>query len=240
MFRKAFIRVITQFLDYVLPGMCLICGANAEKNNVCLACYQDLPILPNSCERCALFLPAHADSNACAFCLKSPPAFEKTFALFPYQAPIGGLIKHLKFKQDLASAKFFSDLLHEKILSTWYKNTSLPQLILPVPLHPLRLKRRGFNQAVEIARPLAKKLGLPLDLFGLKRIKDTAAQSGLSKKLRRMNIKSAFECQQKYGNLCIALIDDVVTTGLTIREISRVLKINGAKTIHVWCCARRG
>jgi len=166
----------------------------------------------------------------------SPP-FDRSFALFPYEAPIVQFIIQLKFCANLPVARLFSELLLERITTAWYKSSPLPDLILPIPLHRQRLSERGFNQALEIAKPIAKKLKLPID-SGIKRIKPTAAQSGLSATGRKRNIKSAFKSTRDYRGQTIALIDDVVTTGSTVTECSKLLKQRGANAIHVWCVAR--
>lgn len=150
------------------------------------------------------------------------------------------MIKQLKFKQRFYYAKTFADLFQARIQNDWYRNAALPDLILPMPLHTQRLCERGFNQAVEIARPIAKKFNLLLDTRGVVRHKATAAQSGLDAQHRKENIANAFTVQRDYSGLSVALLDDVVTTGSTVTELCQTLKISGARKIEVWCCARRG
>ena len=127
----------------------------------------------------------------CGFCLREPPAFDRTFALFPYAEPIIQLIVALKFKHDLRIAKTLSELFLRQI-PIWYANHPLPDIIIPVPLHSHRLQQRGFNQALEIARPISKALKIPLDIEGIRRAKSTTAQSGLSAALRIVYFKGAF------------------------------------------------
>lgn len=128
----------------------------------------------------------------------------------------------------------------DAIKNHWYADQPLPDLIIPIPLHSQRLHERGFNQALEIARPIAKNLAIPIDYQGIKRIKHTLAQSGLSAKARKQNISQAFAAFRDYSGLSIAVIDDVVTTSHTMMEFCRVLKNQGAAHITVWCCARNG
>lgn len=160
-------------------------------------------------------------------------------ALFPYQPPIKQLISELKFHQQLIYAHLFSELLFDQIKTRWYRNQPLPSIIIPVPLHPKRLRERGYNQTLEIAKPLAKSLRIPLHASGLIRHKSTQPQSGLSKRKRAQNVSQAFKVYDDFTNHHVALLDDVVTTGFTISECCKLLKAHHAKQIDVWCCARR-
>lgn len=122
----------------------------------------------------------------------------------------------------------------------WYQDKPLPDLILPVPLHRLRLRERGFNQALEIARPITKRLRIPIDKHSLQRIRHTRPQTGLKAPEREVNLKNAFKTIRDFSGKHIALLDDVVTTSSTINACSQALMDAGAKQIDIWCCARRG
>lgn len=200
---------------------------------LCQHCLNLLPILQHSCPKCASPL---TENELCEHCSKNIIAFDATYALFLYQPPITKLIWQLKFNHALTHAQLFGDLLIQKIQKS-YLDCSLPQLIIPVPLHKNRLKERGFNQALEIARPIARKLKIPIDLTP-KRSKHTLAQATLAAKDREQNVKNAFLLERKYDDMHIIVIDDVITTGSTIREFCYELKQVGAKRIDVWCCAR--
>lgn len=230
---------MSQITHFILPSTCLFCGYwHTSSQPICLACVKDLPILSYSCSQCAESISTfHHDNHLCGTCLRSPPPFDKTYALFPYRPPIIQLITRLKFQQQLSFATALATLFLSN-LQEWYKDKSLPDLIMPIPLHHKRLQQRGFNQAHEIAKPIAKALALPLDCTGIKRIKNTSAQSQLSSAKRQENIANAFVAERSYTGMAIAVMDDVVTTGYTIREFCRVLRLNGAKSIDVWCCAR--
>lgn len=223
-----------------MPTMCILCGFHTQQQqNICADCEINLPILQQNCQQCAKHLPSQQITlPLCGDCLQHPPPFDRTYALFPYKAPIMQLIIRLKFQHQLSHALTFGTLLTNKIRDDWYRNRSLPDLILPMPLHPLRLKERGFNQALEIAKPVASVLRIPLDLHGLKRIKMTLAQSTLSALDRKSNITNAFLTTHCYENKWIALVDDVMSTGHTLAECTRVLKKAGARQVDVWCCAR--
>ena len=238
---------------YLLPPQCILCGyssqqaaicspvtmSNAEQlhTNICLPCRKNLPILPQGCRQCAQFLHSATEALLCADCLTQAPPFDKIYALFPYVPPITAFIIQLKFYQQLTYAKAFSQLFLDRIKSHWYRDRALPDLIVPMPLHRIRLRQRGFNQAVEIAKPLAKQLSLPLDLTGIVRIKPTLAQSALSAKARKQNMRRAFAAKRCYTGLNIAVLDDVITTGHTMTAFCQVLKQYGARHIDVWCCA---
>ena len=176
--------------------------------------------------------------ETCGDCFANPPSFDRTFALFPYEQPVIKLITGLKFEHDLAYAKALGDLLADRIQTAWYVSLRLPDVIIPIPLHPERMRERGFNQALEIARPVSRKLGIPIDFSGTKRCRHTARQSDLPAKKRGENIAGAFACRAHYNGRKIAVIDDVITTGQTIKEFCGVLRESGAEKIDVWCCAR--
>ena len=119
-----------------------------------------------------------------------------------------------------------------------HRQLPLPDILLPVPLHANRLRQRGYNQALELARPIAAELKLPLDIDSCRRMKATAEQVGLSAKSRRSNIKGAFEVKDSFEDKRVAVIDDVMTTGSTVHELSQQLINAGAKQVDVWVCAR--
>lgn len=213
--------------------------------NLCADCQANLPSLPKSCETCGRFLAIdHTQSLqlTCGVCLTSPPPYDKTYALFPYETPITKMIYALKFQHQLNYANTFGKLLLKKIQYDWYKNQSLPDLIIPVPLHSNRIRERGFNQSLEIAKQIAKSTGIPIDTKQIVRIKNTLAQSGLNAQQRKQNLSKAFVIKnhKPYQQLTIALMDDVMTTGSTMHTLAQIVRANGAKSIHLWCCARRG
>lgn len=229
---------IKKLLSWLLPYTCILCGSPAQSaQDLCNACRLDLPLPQNTCKICATALSVLGDIT-CGVCLQQTHPFDVTYALYDYQAPIDTLLLELKFNQALVHARVLGELMAEKIITEWYKIRPLPQVIIPVPLHPQRLKERGYNQAVEIARPIARASGLPLNVKDCKRIKYTAPQAMLPAKERQHNVKQAFDSQARFDHQTIAVIDDVITTGNTVREFCQLLKNKGAKQIDVWCCAR--
>lgn len=227
-------------LNILLPRICLLCRAlTTRASHLCAPCEKDLPILSHACLKCAQILHGNTESSlVCGACQQHPPPFDQTFVLLAYEAPVIRLISDLKFQGQLSHAPLFADLLHTQITSKWYAHQPLPDLLLPMPLHPFRLKERGFNQALEIARPLARALRLPLDILGVERIRPTAPQSTLSAVQRARNVANAFRARGSYFGRHVAILDDVMTTGHTLAALAQTLKTAGARQVDVWCCAR--
>jgi ComF family protein len=113
-----------------------------------------------------------------------------------------------------------------------------PDCLIPMPLHPSRIRERGFNHATEIARSVARKLDLPLDLANCQRIRDTPPQMGLKHDARRRNMRGAFSCSGAIAGKHVALIDDVMTTGTSLDELAATLKRAGAREVSCWVVAR--
>jgi ComF family protein len=150
-----------------------------------------------------------------------------------YQAELRYLILGLKNNAQYQNARLLGTLLAEQL-----SKTQLPDCIIPVPLHPSRYRERGFNQSIEIAKTTAKVLHIPVDVSICIRHRDTPHQTSLTAKQRRSNIKNAFTVLKPVKGLHIAIVDDVMTTGSTVRELANSLKKAGAKCVDVWVCAR--
>lgn len=179
-------------------------------------------------------LPAEADVSTCARCQNSPPVIDECRALFTYHAPIDGWIQKLKFEQDLTVGRLLGGLLAESLS---HNADPASVSILPVPLHRKRLGERGYNQAMEIARPVAR-LGYRIETRCCKRVRNTGAQSGLSAASRKGNIRNAFLATEPLDGRRFVLIDDVLTTGSTLNELARTLKRGGAQSVKAWVVAR--
>jgi ComF family protein len=147
----------------------------------------------------------------------------------------GALISQLKFNQRLSHARLLGQLLIDHLER---EAATMPDLIVPVPLHRQRLMERGFNQALEIARPISRHFGIELKPGLCRRSKLTPAQTGLKRKERQKNLRNAFELTQEVTGRHIALVDDVITTGSTITELALILKRGGAKRVDAWSAAR--
>jgi ComF family protein len=223
--------------QWFFPSLCVLCGIQAKRHlALCEPCEKELPWLGNTCPYCAL--PVGEKGSICGQCLQGHPPFTQSHALFSYQSPIDKLITGLKFHERFIYGNLLSELLINKIQHEWYLQQPLPECIIPVPLHPYRLQERGFNQALVIARPLAKKLNIALDFKSCMRIRATDAQMQLPAQQRAKNMKQAFAVKQTLKSRHAAIIDDVVTTGHTVTELTLALRKAGVERIDIWSCAR--
>lgn len=221
----------------VLPPICLLCGAaGTPGRDLCAGCAEDLPRNLAACPRCAEPLPM-GWSGCCDGCRLHPPPFDRAFVPFRYQPPLDVLIKRLKFGGELACARLLGALFAEALAD---RAEPWPDCIAPVPLHPRRLRERGFNQALELARAAARRHRVPLADDGLRRIRHTPPQSQLDAPRRRINPRGAFALGRRSPPPRIAVMDDVVSTASTAAECARILREGGATTIEIWAIARAG
>ena len=221
---------LDRLADALLPGSCLLCGADAERDLICAGCSADLPPTPSpACPQCG---EATTHGERCGACLKDPPAFARTVALFRYEFPVDRVIHALKYAHRLPVAAWLGERLAERLAD------DPPELVVPLPLHPARLRERGFNQSAEIARALARYLTRPLDAHSVVRTRATPPQAGLPLKERGGNVRGAFECRSDLGGRSVLLVDDVMTSGATLRECARILHLHGAGSITVAVAAR--
>ena len=217
-------------IAHLLPGTCLLCAADSSGGLLCPDCENDLPKLPEKlCPQCSTETTL---GERCGACLKEPPAFTQTIALFRYEFPLDRLIQALKYGHQLPIATWLGQLLSKKITAADH------DLILPLPLHPSRLKSRGFNQSIEIARTISRALNIPMNKDCLSRTRATAPQTTLPLKERARNVRGAFESTSNFTDKRILLVDDVMTTGSTLRECARILKLHGAAQITLLVVAR--
>ena len=209
-------------------GDCLLCGEESGPELLCAACDAELPALAEHCPQCALPSPAGA---VCGSCLDRPPHYDRTLALWRYEFPCDRLVQALKYRARLALSGFFARSLASR---------PLPEvdLVVPMPLHPKRLAERGFNQALEIARDLARRLGRPIEPRGVLRVKDTLPQTKLPYEERAKNVRGAFLCKLDLSGASVAVVDDVMTTGATLNELARALKRAGATRVENFVIAR--
>jgi ComF family protein len=225
----------------VFPPTCLLCGAPGQDDqDLCAGCREDLPWNRHACPRCALPLPPAASPGLpCGACLRQPPVFDGALAPLEYAGAVPHLVTGLKFQRRMACARLLGELLSEMLSQALASRPGpLPQAILPVPLHATRLRERGFNQSLELARLPARRLGLPLATrWGLRQLA-TAPQSGLGARVRQANVQGAFAVRAPIPYTHLAVLDDVLTTGATLAELTRVLKAAGVARVEVWALAR--
>ena len=199
--------------------------------DLCAPCLHALPLLGPACTRCALPLPS---AGTCGRCLRRPPPLDSVHACLRYATPVDQLLPRFKFHQDLAAGHLLAQLmrLHHPVLSP-------DTCLVPVPLHPKRLRQRGYDQALELARPLSRQLKLGLDSGLLRRIRDTQAQSDLEANARRRNLRHAFQASPRHTPpRHVVLLDDVMTTGATLHAAARALRRVGVERVDAWVCAR--
>lgn len=221
---------VNRLLDVLIPQDCFVCGQSYASSLVCRVCAASMPRLPeDSCSMCASPSPGGVVCNTCQ---KSAPAFDTTQALYRYAFPADRMVWALKYGNRLALARYFGEMLADMPLPEGV------DLVIPMPLHRVRLRERGFNQAVEIARPLARLRRLALAPLAAERIRDTAAQADLPLIERRANMRGAFGCRSRLDGMCIVVVDDVMTTGATLEALARVLKQQGASRVHNLIVAR--
>lgn len=205
--------------------------------DLCPACEADL--VPNgyACSTCAEPLPAAGEPSICGACLRHPPAFESSFVPFRYVYPIDHLVRGLKFRGELACGRVLGELFAARVLA---RGAVLPELIIPVPLAQRRYRERGFNQANELALPIRRATRIPVHNDLVVRYRETAEQAALDLEGRRKNVRHAFAFVGSLPARHVAILDDVVTTGSTVREVARVLGGAGAERIEVWAVCRAG
>lgn len=222
---------IRSIFNRFIPHSCLLCGADAATHPLCRGCAAELPWHRQpQCPQCATPSP---DGQLCGNCLKRPPAFDRTRAALAYAFPLDRLIPRLKYQGRLAIAPALGECLAEAV-----GQAPRPDCLIAMPLHPRRIRERGFNHASEIARDVARRLGLPLDADRCQRVRDTPPQMGLKYDARQRNVRGAFRCSGNVQGLRIAIVDDVMTTGTSLDELAKTLKLAGAAEVETWVVAR--
>lgn len=220
------------------PG-CLLClGPCHHPSGICAPCQNDLPGLGPHCTRCCLPMPL--ENTLCGQCLKNPPAFQHCTAAWQYAFPIDALINRFKHHRQWPGGYSLSLLLAQCLEQQYQAGLARPDLLIPVPLSARRQRHRSFNQAHMIARWLGHRLQLPVQAGAVLRSRDTPTQQGQSAQQRRRNLKNAFIVRRldRLQGLHIALVDDVMTTGATARELSGLLLAAGATRVDLYLLAR--
>ncbi|RAS30844.1 ComF family protein [Paraburkholderia bryophila] len=222
-------------MQAALPNLCVLCG-NLSHNTLCVCC--DEAYWNESSVRCTTCAVPLASTRwaghtqyRCADCVGEPPPFDATFALADYRAPLDTLAVGLKFRARLMLAREFAQRLARLAQDSWRDASDMPDVIAPVPLARQRLAERGYNQAWQIARPLARALKLRSDATLLLRVIHTAPQSRLDLDARRQNVGRAFKVRASVNGLHVGVVDDVMTTGATLEALARTLKAAGARRV---------
>jgi ComF family protein len=216
-------------MQRALPQQCVLCAAPDIVLALCADCYSRLPWLDTvRCPQCAL---PTADASLCGACLADRPRYDGVSAAFVYAWPLAPLIHHYKYAGNLALAPLLAHALTQKLASS-------ADLVIPMPLAPARLRSRGFNQALEIARVVSRLTRVPLAADACRRVRDSTPQASLPWNERAKNIRGAFVCDADLSGTRVAVIDDVMTTGATLNELARNLRQAGAIEIQGWMVAR--
>jgi ComF family protein len=226
-------RILALWIDFV--NHCLIChnktAQQTELTTICAGCEALLSYPTHRCSICGIELPH--DHSCCGTCQNKPPPFSQVDYACEYQPPVDKWVMSLKFGENLLITRLFAELLLPKLNSI-----EDDYLLMPVPLHKSRLRSRGYNQAYEIAKELAKDTKRVLDT-SLIRHKNTAMQAELKLKQRAHNVNKAFKVTSSVKDKKIILIDDVMTSGNTLRECAKTLIKAGAFDVKVLIFARK-
>lgn len=215
----------------MLPRQCLLCLAPSGQQALCPACDADLPRLSGpTCPVCAL---PTGRGEVCGSCLRRPPQFDATRAALAYRFPASALLQRYKYSGFLAAAELMGQLLAQRTA-----DTERPDLIIPMPLHAARIKERGFNQALEIARVVARHRQAALALDSCMRTRPTPPQAGLDLAARVKNLRGVFACRDSLAGKRVALLDDVMTSGASLDALAKCVKDAGAAHVECWVVAR--
>lgn len=220
---------------WLLPAACPLCAnAISPEQDFCVECERALPRLTQSCSRCAAPLEyVEAAAMICGRCQQHPPAYAAVHAPFRYTTPVDRLIQGAKYGARLDWAA----LLGRQLADHLHARASVFDAIVPVPLHRTRLRERGYNQSIELARPIIKRLKIPL-VHAVRRLRATPSQASLSAEERIRNVRHAFAINGEVKGLNVAIVDDVVTSGATVEAVARCLLRAGAERVEIVAVAR--
>ena len=226
--------MLSRLVDNILPARCFVCRQPAQPRiALCTHCHNGLPYNHTACSNCARPLADHG--LVCGHCQQIPPYYDQAIAPLLYQDDVRQLILELKFQEKLRNARLLAQLFHEKLPAA-----ERPELLIPVPLHRKRLRERGYNQSLELAKELGKLTGIPIDSQSTRRSRYTERQADLPLKDKKGNVKNAFEIAGSPMASHVAIIDDVMTSGHTVDELARVLKQAGIEQVDIWAIGRAG
>lgn len=233
--------LLSGLLDLFFPRNCILCrryDPATASDPLCPACFQKVRFNhPPFCLKCSRPLPAFSVEGLCRDCLDFHPAFDYAWAATLYAGPVEQLLPRYKFHNTTSLRKTFSGLI--RTFLDRYELRIDADIIVPLPLHPTRLRERGYNQAALIAEALAQSIGIPLVTSGIERTRHTSRQSELGRKERFTNIKSAFRITRPnyFEGRHVLLVDDLITTGATVSEAALALKSAKANRVGVLALA---
>lgn len=217
-----------------LPAICPLCNQYHRNNTaLCLSCFSSILSTGAACTICANPLP-DGIPGLCGLCIKQKPWFDEVWVSHPFEEPLRSLIHRFKYNQGLYLAKTLVSLMEKD-----FPEDTKPDYLIPVPLHPERLKIRGYNQAAILTQLLSRKYNIPYRLNLCRKVINTAPQATLPSEERKKNLQKAFSVKP-FQAQHIVIVDDLLTTGSTVNELARLFRKNGVDRISVWCCARTG
>ena len=217
----------------VLSQDCTLCGVRS-RDSLCDDCRRDLPFRRTlGCPRCNA---PGIEKQVCGACLSAPPHFDDTTSAFRYAYPLDRLVQAYKFNANLGLLPLFASALAFAIRAN--DSAARPDCVIPLPLAPKRLAERGFNQSALLGEQVSKALGVRFEARNMLRVRETPPQAGLNREARMKNVRGAFDCARRVDGQCVALVDDVMTTGATLSEAAKALKKAGATHVSAWVIAR--
>jgi len=230
--------MVDNCMNFRQPGLlsnppCILCQASCETDQaLCERCESTLPLLENACPCCAL--PLQSNSQLCGGCLSKKPAFDCVRSPLQYKYPVDELVSRFKYHHALTNGRLLGEYFARYIATQEFSVDAL----IPLPLHPQRLRKRGFNQSAELTHWISRSTGIPWHRDILQRTTSSRAQRRVNKRERRINVKGVFSCSKVSLPARVAIIDDVVTTGATAEAAAHCLKQAGISWVEIWAMAR--
>lgn len=219
------------FADLTWFAECAGCGERLQRPGFCDDCAFSITLRDgNRCTLCDVSVPGGGPAHRCGRCLSRPPDFDVARGVFDYAGPIGDAVRRAKYGRSPESMDQVARRLRQAICADSFGDLDA---VVPVPLHPRRVRARGYCPPLVLAHAVSKALGVPLKRRGLRRIKDTPEQAGLNDRARRLNTRGAFQCTRDWRGKRLLLVDDVMTTGATFNAVALCLKKSGA----IWVAA---
>lgn len=227
-----FSNLVDSLVRAALPPRCTLCGTTTPGALLCEPCAAELPWNTPCCPGCAL---PTASGALCPACAQAAEPYDAAFSALRFEGPVQRAVHGLKYSARFLNAALLASLMAQPLKQ---RLGPLPQLLLPMPLARGRQFKRGYNQAQQLAAELGKALAIPVNTIAAKRLRTTEDQIGKSRRERQANVKGAFTLSADVTGQHIALVDDVMTTGATLAELSRAARAAGAARIEVWTAAR--
>ena len=230
--------VVNRIFEEFFPQCCALCGLRSYRElPLCRVCEADLRRNDSACSRCAMPLPGSAGARVCGACLRTPPGFDRVIAPWIYTEHLAHLVQRWKYQGETRLTQLFAHLLAQGLQAS-----DAVDVILPVPLHWLKLLQRGYNQSDLLARRLYRlQPGVApggVRAGAVRRCRATRPQSGMDAVQRQRNLRDAFTCRSVCDSLRVAVLDDVMTTGATASYLAHCLRRGGAAAVDIWCLAR--